>query len=350
MNTYHILFIPIFSAALCCFPKSKLCAEEQRGSQKDSTLSFVTRIKQPPLIVDPGRASDFAFSSDSRSFVFCAGGKVQILDNQTHKISSPLRESSAQYLFASLSPDQKWILTADTDFRVALHEVKTGKQEKKLGQLKDLLNRAVFSPKGEFVAVVGGRKESELAIWDLLDETHHIKLSGLQTTLNDVQFSPDGRLMAAASGDGAVIVWDTTGWKWKVRRGAWIASNGGVTSLAFFPDGQQLAVAAAWEHQITLLDILTGKITGQIDTGKQSLFQCIALSPDGRVLAVSNGGAQIRFWDPSTLAPSGSLNCAGNAFRIGFSSDGRFLTAVTTKGLLLWSIAEKMQQVPDKRL
>jgi WD40 repeat protein len=335
---------------MCCFPKSKLCAEERRGSQNNSNPSFAARIKHPPLNVYEGKVSDFAFSSDSSSLVFCAGGKVLILDNQTHKINSPLPGGTTQYLMASFSPDQKWVLTADTDFRVALHEAKTGKQMKNLGQLKNPINRAAFSPSGEFAAAVGGRQESELAIWDLLDATHQINLRGPQATLNDLQFSPDGQSMAAASGDGAVIVWDTTGWKWKVRRGAWIASNGGVMSLAFFPDGQQLAAAAPLEHQITFLDILTGKITGQIDTGKQSLFQCIAFSPDGRVLAVSNGGAQIQFWDPSTLATSGSLNCAGNAFRIGFSSDGRFLATVTTKGLLLWSIADKIQQVPDKRL
>ncbi|MDP1590764.1 MAG: WD40 repeat domain-containing protein [Prosthecobacter sp.] len=350
MNTSHILFIAIFCIAMCCFSKKQLCAEEQPASQSNGNPDFATRIKHPPLIVYAGNASDFAFSSDSKSLVFSAGGKVLILDNQTHKINSPLPEGTTQYLMASLSPDQKWILTGDTDFRVALHEAKTGKQVKKLGLFKDQPNHAVFSPSGEFAAAIAGRQESELAIWDLLDATHQINLRGPQATLNDLQFSPDGQSMAAASGDGAVIVWDTTGWKWKVRRGAWIATNGGVTSIAFSPHGQKLAAAAGWEHQITFLDILTGKVTGYIDTGRQSLFHHIAFSPDGRVIALSNGGTQIRFWDPSTLAPSGLLDCAGNAFRIGFSSDGRFLAAITAKGLLLWSIADKTQQVPDKRL
>lgn len=89
MNTSPILFTAIFCIAMCCFPKSKLCAEERRGSLNNGNPSFATRIKHPPLNVYEGKVSDFAFSSDSSSLVFCAGGNVLILDNQTHKINPP---------------------------------------------------------------------------------------------------------------------------------------------------------------------------------------------------------------------------------------------------------------------
>lgn len=116
----------------------------------------------------------------------------------------------------------------------------------------------------------------------------------------------------------------------------WSAQSPGyVEDLAFSPRGDLLA-AASVEGPVTVFDGATGEQLSQLP-GHGFGTTSISFSLDGRLLASAGQDGKVRLWDPVTGGELCALD-GGSAWveKVNFSPDGRYLASAAGKRIRMW--------------
>jgi WD40 repeat protein len=102
-----------------------------------------------------------------------------------------------------------------------------------------------------------------------------------------VAFSPNGQILASASRDNTVKLWDLTK---GMLRGTLTGHSSSVEAVAFSLDGQLLASASS-DHTIRLWDIGTKKMTEKINV--KELITELSFSDNGLYLMTNRGAIEL---------------------------------------------------------
>jgi hypothetical protein len=178
-------------------------------------------------------------------------------------------------------------------------------------------------------------REAALDDADLLDPANVERLSQLGEMRHTgpvvlATSSPDGRLIASASGDIVLL-----GALPEAKLIARLQHVPQVTDLAFSPDSRLLATAST-DGEIRLWEAASGALLAILPGHNGEIFD-VAFSPDSRLLA-SAGVDAARLWDAATGAPLAELP-SGWTWGVSFSPGGRYVITAGGDGVLgYWGV------------
>jgi WD40 repeat protein len=192
-----------------------------------------------------------------------------------------------------------------------------------------------------------------------------------------IAYSPDGGLLASASEDGSIALWQVGGgqvWRAAVSAerlrplafrpdGKTLATGGDegkvallrvadgeqiggfdlggrVTGLAFDPTGRFLAIAGE-DGIARILEVDGGDEIGRLSFGEGDLaaVEDVAFSPDGGLVAAINQGGQVCLWDLPRRSERGCMFTEGQGLRLAFSPDGAMIATASENFAVVWDIA-----------
>ena len=286
-----------------------------------------------------------------------SGGCVEVVNATTGEIERRLTGHINGVNAVDFSPDGRLLVTGGADHEVILFDLVTGTPIADLRGSRYLLTGVAFSRSGDLV--YGSEFGSTLNVWRTVSDAgslavraagslgavaidptgRYLALGGggqvllreLDTleeiavaqipVLGEVQglaFHPTRPLLAFGTGTGTVSVVDvTTGeFLW-----TWANAGSSVDALAFSGSGASL-ITSAWTRDVVELDTATGSVIHDWEVGSPRV---IAVSPDGRLLAIGDGESRVRLYRTEDRSLIWDRKARRTATSLAFRPDGEVL-------------------------
>ena len=300
------------------------------------------------------------FSLDGSTLAVGHGyGDIALWDIRTQRQTALLDTASKFVWTLAFSPDGQLLASGGyEDSKISLWDVQTQTliwsfdgHTHDAGLLNSAVSDVAFSPDGKSLAS-GSFIDGTLRLWDV---TSRAQIALLQETndlggINDIAFSPNGAILAAASDDAIIRMWDT---RTLERIGKLETKSGGVTSIAFRPNGKTLAslngggapteIKLGGDMSIRRWEVESRKQIALAQHHSPSVAS-VALSPDGELLAVGCHNGVVELWDiPSRKRVDALRGHAAMVQCVAFSPDGRLLASSATEYAHLWNIRDRKQ-------
>ena len=314
------------------------------------------RDVQTLLVGHTGAVNGVAFSPDGRLLASGGGNQIILWDvARRTRLGKPLTGYSSAVRAVAFSSDGR-ILASGGDDGIVLWDVtrRTRLGAMAEGQQASPITSVAFSRDGRLVASTSqfsyeSGEGGEAAVWDV---ARRARLSTVpagasqfgvseKAYFTKVVFNPDGRTLVGATSDGRVVWWDTAR---RARTGV-LETGGGsdIGLLALSRDGRTLALPVGYGGALYLID--AARRTPKWIFNHTGEIRSIALSPDGRTLAA--GGADNTVTLSDVTHPGALSGHAGWGSTFAFSPDGRTLaTGGTDKKVVLWDVARRIPRGP----
>ncbi|MBY0528318.1 MAG: sigma-70 family RNA polymerase sigma factor [Gemmataceae bacterium] len=294
------------------------------------------------------RVASLTFSADSK--MLASRGQDRVLHLWDVATAKEIRQFKAKVnndnLFflggqagaVAIAPDGKSIASADIELdnmnlaaSIKFWEVSSGKELRTIKVPDTGVSFLTFTPDGKTIAYSSG---NAVHLADAATGKEVRKLEGHAAAVQSIVFSADGKiLLSKSTRDQEVRIWDVESGKGLRHFGAMPNNRVGLQALLFGMGGNPLAemalsrdgktVAVGGENStIRRWDVETGKELPQVG-GHAAAISALMLSPDGKWLITQSSDGTLRRWDAVTGKESALVRLPEGTICAAFAPDGK---------------------------
>jgi WD40 repeat protein len=302
------------------------------GESPDGPAAPVYRVdRETGAATDPlqlGRhASSLYASATSDGKVFVTSmqdDKTWELDPERWRVERSWPVGDAD---GAVTPDGRLFALGSMTGEVRLLDLSSGEVRRPPGGHKGRLLRMRFTPDGATLVTTG--VDGQVLLWDMEREAIAERLDAHDDEINGLDLTADGRTLITGSTDTRAILWDIGGDRRLDRRfflGKPFDVQFAARGIAVSPDGRTLALTQS-DGDVDLLDTATLRRRGGFPAMTGAAL-AVAFNPDGRLLAVTGLGGRVALFDTRTLAEVGDLKGVTSVSPyVAFSPNGKLLAA-----------------------
>ncbi|OKH32716.1 hypothetical protein NIES2119_25150 [[Phormidium ambiguum] IAM M-71] len=258
------------------------------------------------------------FSPDGKTLASCGADCTVKLWNVQDGVCIKTFVGHQHEVFAvAYSPDGQRLASASGDRTIKLWDIRDGHCLQTLTGHTDWVRSVAFSPDGKILASAGA--DRTIRLWEVGDGEQGSRgaeeqggrgageqgsrgaggksdnsklLTGHTGWVRSVVFSPDGEVLASASSDRTIKLWDyQTGECLRTYTG----HQGSVYSIAFSPTGD-LIVSGSGDRTVKFWDCYNDNCVKTL-YGQTNEVCCVAFSPDEQTIACVSLDQTVRLWN-----------------------------------------------------
>ncbi|MCP4251613.1 MAG: hypothetical protein GY778_31635, partial [bacterium] len=254
-----------------------------------------------------GRVRAIALSPDGLTFASASeDATIKLWNLATASLINTFTGHVGEVSDVVFSPDGQSLVSSGVDGTVKVWDIATGNVVRSIDAHDNAVGGVDISPDGALLLSGGGNLfnyilDPSVRLWRFADSTPLRTFTDYTFWLEVVAISPDGTIMAVGGGPGGppgVVELRSVADGSFIRR---IDAPKYVYVLAFSPDGAVLATASS-DDKVTLWNVATGQPIRTL-AGHTRAVTGVAFSHDGQLIASGNSDDPIRIWD----ANDGSL-------------------------------------------
>jgi WD40 repeat protein len=238
----------------------------------------------------------------------------------------------------SISPDGSKVASVSQDRTLKLWDAKTGQLLQDIRSAhNDFIYSVAFDRTG--TKLVTGSKDKTIRLWRMVGNSIQrspLIFVGHTSPVRSVTFNADGNIVASGSDDGQVRLWTLEGKPLHTPIQAY--PSGIFTAISFNRDGTFATSGYANNRGVVKLWNQAGRLIREFP-GNQAGFSSIRFSPDGRLLAASDGAGVIHLWRPDgTKLRMFERRNASRINSISFSANGLLAAGSNDNSVEFWRV------------